>query len=84
MMPSIANDNPIYEVRVDLPNGQRVTIQKLEDDPLALRVSVGGDAIHGYYFTYRGPGPEIAGMMLAVAQAYEHYQREGAKLGWRT
>lgn len=83
-MPNIASDDPVYEVRVDLPDGKRVTIQKLEDDPLALRVSVGGDAVHGYYFTYRGPGLEIADMMFAVARAYEHYQREGMERGWRT
>ena len=34
--------------------GIYVKVMKREDDPLCLRVSVGGDKVNGLYFVYRG------------------------------
>lgn len=43
-----------------------IKIIKKEDDPLALRASIGGDAVIGYYLVYRGDEDAVASMIAEV------------------
>lgn len=50
-------------------------VERQEDDPLALRASIGGGktAGDGYYLVYRGaPGDVLAMLRLVV----DHFERE--------
>lgn len=46
-------------------DGVPVEVVKLEDDPECLRASLGGDAIGGYYLTFRGDHDRIERLLEA-------------------
>jgi hypothetical protein len=45
---------------------KHVTLQRLPDDRLCLRASIGGDENKGYYCTFRGDQKEVIAMIEAV------------------
>lgn len=50
---------------------RRIAVNKLPDDPVALRASIGGRAEIGYYLTYRGDLADIVPMLRDVLKAAE-------------
>jgi hypothetical protein len=54
-----------------------VKYMKREDDPLALRVSIGGsEEIGGYYFVYRGDLAKIKKMVNLVNMGLQMMEKE--------
>jgi len=45
---------------------KQVSLQKLKDDPLCLRASIGGWADKGYYCTFRGDQKQVLEMLETV------------------
>ena len=54
-------------------NGNKVVIEKKEDDPEALRASIGGRKDKGYYLVFRGDDEEIIMMLHAMTGAFRSY-----------
>ena len=51
----------------------RVSVQRLPDDPLCLRVSIGGgEKIDGYYCSYRGTREETIEALETVLLVLKH------------
>jgi hypothetical protein len=57
-----------------------VQIDKLPDDPLCLRVSIGGNKKDGYYLRYRGDRKKIVEMLRQSILAFEIYSTIGPEL----
>lgn len=70
MTSRIASAGPtLREFKAEI-EGTPVFVMKLEDDPLCLRASAGGDA-EGFYLTYRGDERAISRLLRAIAAAFE-------------
>ena len=53
-------------------------LEKKPDDPVALRASIGGTEIMGYYCVYRGNKPAIISMLeQIIAKLKEPDAKEG-------
>jgi hypothetical protein len=50
----------------------KVIIQRNPDDPIALRVSIGGTESIGYYCWFRGDQQAVCDMLRLVLDALEH------------
>lgn len=51
-----------------------IMIKKEQDDPVALRVSIGGNCYAGYYIVYRGDIKKIKKMMSYLNQKLQEYE----------
>lgn len=49
----------------------KFTISKEENDPLCLRVSMGGTEQDGYYIVFRGDPAEIESMLTQAAETFK-------------
>jgi hypothetical protein len=54
-------------------------IVREEDDPLALRASIGGREGMGFYLVYRGNPQEVLEMLRAVVKDAENELRSGPR-----
>jgi len=50
-----------------------VQIEKMETDPMALRVSLGGNEKDGYYLRYRGDRDAVLKMLIDGLKSFEIY-----------
>jgi hypothetical protein len=67
----IASAGPTLHEFSAIVEGVPVIVKKLEDDPICLRASAGGDAEEGFYLTYRGDKEKIGRLLRAVKLAFE-------------
>jgi hypothetical protein len=55
----------------------KVSIHRLPDDPLCLRISIGGgDKIGGYYCTYRGTLEEVKKALEAIYLTMQYMEEQ--------
>lgn len=56
----------------------RVKIEKKEDDPIACRISTGGNPDNGhYYFVFRGTVEQVDHVLHQVLSTWEAYKENG-------
>lgn len=58
------------EYNTKTSNGKRFKIVKEKDDPMCLRVSLGGSKKDGYYLTFRGDPRLIADMLSEANEIF--------------
>jgi len=51
---------------------KKVSLQKLKDDPLCMRASIGGWADKGYYCSFRGDQKQVTEMLRTVLTVLEN------------
>lgn len=61
-----------YEVAID---GTVVRAIKLQNDPLCLRVSLGGTRENGYYLTYRGDEEAVEHLLSCAFAAFARREK---------
>jgi hypothetical protein len=59
-----------------------VRIEKLSDDPICLRASIGGRAGDGFYCRYRGDEREVIAALEAALYAMKKCLEKGALGAW--
>ncbi len=52
---------------------KKFIVQRLEDDPIALRASIGGDTEMGFYISYRGDPAKVLAMVEEVARKFKEH-----------
>lgn len=79
MSSRITNEGPTLDERTfNTDDGPEVMVKKLPDDPLCLRVSLGGTRIEGFYFVFRGDSEAIHNLLCNAMDAFEQYRRGDA------
>lgn len=79
MSSQITNEGPVLDERtMDTDDGCPVHIKKLTDDPLCLRLSLGGSRGDGFYFVFRGDSDAIHNMLCNAMDAFQQYRRGDA------
>lgn len=57
-------------------NGRITKIIKEPDDPLCLRVSIGGTPKTGYYLVYRGDPEQIETMLTEMLKSFRTFKKD--------
>lgn len=50
--------------------------QRLDDDPITLRASIGGDEAIGYYISYRGDPAKVLAMVEEVLRLFKAHHAQ--------
>lgn len=64
-----------WELVGNAPERPPVHVEKLPDDPICLRASIGGTAKDGYYLNYRGDDADIRAMLYVCLDAFERREK---------
>lgn len=79
MSSRITTEGPALDERtLNTDDGPLVHLTKLPDDPLCLRVSLGGTRDGGFYFVFRGDAEAIHNLLCNAMDAFEQYRRGDA------
>lgn len=72
----ITAERPILAETRGTSEGTEILVRKMPNDPLCLRISIGGTKDGGYYVVYRGDESEVEACLKAALDVFSLHRIE--------